>query len=618
MNTLASRTLGDYTAVRPLPLAWHLLMQLLVLVLFAPLIGWLANQIVFSTGDQVISNFDIANFVLSWRGLAFVLLVAALALGLLLAELAGHSWLSSHAIAGQPVTLPSTVAFVVSRLPKLIELSTRIFLRILLMALPFLGIAALVWFTILSDHDINFYLSENPPIWRYAKIGAGVLAAVFAGLAVAQLARWLFSIPVMLFEETSPAVALQRSAEISRGRILQILRPLLVWFLILAAGAALISGIFDALSESLLAWAGVDVHRVLPSVALLLALSSIGAYLYTGLQASGHQFLITRMYTEQTGQAWALPKALLTSEHEARRIARPAVLLSLGLLALVVGVSLFLVSRLDLKQDVAITAHRGASLSAPENTMAAFRAALAAGADYVELDVQRTQDGSIAVLHDADLMRMGGDPRKIRNLTVAQLATIDIGRKRSAQFAGEHVPLLADVIAFARGKMKINIELKYNGPDPGLAAAVVDLLRRENFLDQVVITSLDYAALKEVKRIEPRLQTGHIVTAAVGDVTRTAADFVSLNSAQATPSMIERAHKAGKKVHVWTVNKPEVMLRMIERDVDNIITDDPALLNSVMKERNTLSAPEMLGLHLRVLFSEPPKELIAASAVPQL
>jgi len=71
-------------------------------------------------------------------------------------------------------------------------------------------------------------------------------------------------------------------------------------------------------------------------------------------------------------------------------------------------------------------------------------------------------------------------------------------------------------------------------------------------------------------------------------------------------------------VHVWTVDKPEVMLRMIERDVDNIITNDPALLARVMRERNALSAPEMLGLRLRILFSKAPLELTAAEAVPQL
>ncbi len=250
--------------------------------------------------------------------------------------------------------------------------------------------------------------------------------------------------------------------------------------------------------------------------------------------------------------------------------------------------------------------------------MAAFREAYAAGTDYVELDVQRTRDGAIVVIHDGDLMRMGGDPRKVRDLTLAEIQAIDIGSKRGPQYAGERVPTLAEVIDFARGKFRINVELKYNVPDAQLAAAVVALLREQQFLDQVVITSLDHAALRQVEQLQPSLATGLIVTAAVGDVIKTDTDFVSLNSARATAALVSQARAAGKQVHVWTVNKPDVMLRMIERGVDNIITDDPATLVRVMRDRHELTPPEQVGLRLRVLFTGSPPELEDPDSVPTL
>jgi glycerophosphoryl diester phosphodiesterase len=302
-------------------------------------------------------------------------------------------------------------------------------------------------------------------------------------------------------------------------------------------------------------------------------------------------------------------------------VRRPARLLLVGVTALFLisaVVTAIIAFRLDLGAEVEITAHRGASIAAPENSMAAFRRALEAGATYAELDVQRTADGRLIVVHDGDLMRLGDDPRKVKDLTVAELQGVDIGRKYDAGFAGEVPPTLEQVIALARGRMKLNVELKYNVPDPGLAGAVVDLLRREDFLDQAVITSLDYAALREVERIEPGLRTGHIVTAAVGSVVRTEADFLSLNAARATTSLVRQAHAAGKEVHVWTVNTPEVMLRMIERGVDNVITDDPAMLVRVLESRRSLSVPELLGLRLRVLFDVPPRELTDPAAVPTL
>lgn len=154
-----------------------------------------------------------------------------------------------------------------------------------------------------------------------------------------------------------------------------------------------------------------------------------------------------------------------------------------------------------------------------------------------------------------------------------------------------------------------------------LLAAVLALgylLHRKDFVDQVVITSLDAAALAQIKAMEPRLKTGLIVTAAVGDVTRTPADFVSLNMARATASLVRRAHDAGKDVHVWTVNTPDAMLAMIERGVDNIITDDPAVLVGVLRKRDALSHGEKLALRLRILFVRPPREATDRAAVRAL
>jgi glycerophosphoryl diester phosphodiesterase len=138
---------------------------------------------------------------------------------------------------------------------------------------------------------------------------------------------------------------------------------------------------------------------------------------------------------------------------------------------------------------------------------------------------------------------------------------------------------------------------------------------REGFLGDSVITSLDYAALRQLKRVEPRLRTGHIITAAVGDVARTEADFLSLNAARATAALVRRAHRAGKQVHVWTVNTRGAMLELAARGVDNVITDDPAQFARVKAEAQALDPHELLGLRLRALFGRPPAELADPAAV---
>ena len=587
---LAARAWADFRSQWRTSLAFHLLMQLLGVAIFTPIVSWIGRRIVLASGEPVISNFDIAAFALSTTGIAFVLVIAALSVSLLLAEFAGQSWLAGHAIARSRATVWSAAALVLGMLPRLIRLSARVFLRLLVLAVPFLAAAAIVWFTMLGGQDINYYLAEHPPEWQRAKAIAVLLVVSYSLLAAWQLARWLYAVPILVFAGASPARALDDSADATHGRVVRIVTPLLLWWLLLTAVTIALTLACRQVTDAGLDWAGIDVRRVLPLVAVYLVVTLVGGLLYGGLLVAGHQFLVTRMYVEQTGGGVCQPPAALASgEERSRSLARPIVLATLVLLVLAGGAVWFVASRLDLEPAVAITAHRGASSVAPENTMAAFRASMEAGATYAELDVQHTRDRQLIVLHDGDVMRMGDDPRKVHELTAAEMTAIDIGRKHDTSFAGEHPPTLEEVIDLVRGRMKLNVELKYNVPDPGLALAVIELLRREDFLDQAVITSLDYAALKQVERLEPRLVTGHIVTAAVGNVVRTEADFVSLNAARATPSLVRRAHAAGKDVHVWIVG-------------DDVV-------------HATL---ELLGLRLRVLFDIPPPELTDPAAVPAL
>ena len=616
---LAARTWADFRSHWREALGFHVLMQLLGVAIFTPMTTWIGWRVVQASGEPVISNFDIASFVLSPIGAFGVLLVVALTLSLLLAEFAGLSYVAERAIARRDASLAATVYFVMGKLPQLALLSARVFLRLALLALPFLAAAGFMWFATLRGHDINYYLAEEPPEWKRARLTAMALAVAYALVAAWQLARWLYAVPILVIEGLRPSAALAESARMTRDRVLGIVTPLVLWWLTITAATIAITWACRQVTDGALDWAGIDVHRVLPLVALFLAITIIGSFLYGGLHLGGHQFLVTRMFAEQRApERRHAPAHEETRQARARLVARPAIFAAVALLALAPVSAVFLVMRLDLKGDALITAHRGAKAVAPENTMAAFKAAMDAGADFIELDVQRTKDRQVVVLHDADFMRMGGDPRRVADLTAAEVASIDIGRKRGPQFAGEHAPTLQEVIDLVRGRTKINIELKYNVPDPGLAPAVVELLVREDFIDQVVITSLDYAALKQVKSIEPRLKTGHIVTAAVGDVLRTEADFLSLNSAKATSSLVRRARAGGKDVAAWTVNDPEVMLRMIERGVDNIITDDPALLVRVMRERAALGKAEILGLRLRVLFDKPPRAVTDPAAVEPL
>ena len=612
---LAARTWADLSFHVRLSLAFQVLVQLATLALLGPLMAWAAHRLVRLSGAPLVANFDLAAFAFSPEGAVLLSATALLTVAALLAEFAGQSWIAGHAIARQQLTLASTVALVLGQWPALMLLGTFILGRLLLLALPFLLGAFLAWYALLRAHDINYYLALRPARWWGALTLMMLLGVAYAAVAIRQLASWIFSVPILVFENVAPRQALEESARRSHEQLAWIVIALGSWGGLVLTAGILVAIIARPVEAAAMRWAGVNLSRVLLLTAFFSVVALAGTVLESGVLIAGHQSLVTRMYVEQPDAPhWQPPVA---AEIDRKfRVGWATGLLFATLVGS--GAAWFILSRPVPERGVEITAHRGHSSVAPENTLAAFRAAMDAHAVYAELDVQRTRDGEVVVLHDRDLMRMAGDPRRIGDLTVADLAGIDVGLKYGAAFKGERVPSLAAVIDVVRGAMKLNVELKYNAPDPLLASAVVEVLRQKDFIDQAVITSLNVAALREIKEIEPRLKRGQIVAAAVGDVSRADADLLCLNSARTSAAVVRRAHAAGKEVHVWTVNRAEVVLRMIERGVDNIVTDHPALAMQMVRKRRELAPAERLALRLRVLFSSTPPELVDPGAVTPL
>ena len=170
----------------------------------------------------------------------------------------------------------------------------------------------------------------------------------------------------------------------------------------------------------------------------------------------------------------------------------------------------------DLRQSTngrpLLVGHRGAMDVSPENTMSAFSAGLAGGADILELDVQLTADKQVVVFHDTDLRLKTPVPGQIAEYKADYLRTLDVGRYFSADFAGERIPFLSEVLAWAKGRIPLMIELKHTPPqfNPELDLCTVALIEKFDMVDEVVVTSFDQFALRRVKRLHPQLTTSLI------------------------------------------------------------------------------------------------------------
>jgi glycerophosphoryl diester phosphodiesterase len=336
---------------------------------------------------------------------------------------------------------------------------------------PLVLLAVLTYGVLLTEYDIYFHLKDRPPVfWLAAGIGGLLL---MAALAVGTLlyVRWALALPILLFEDRSARAALRASRERVRGAGWRVGLVLFGWLLgVLLLGAVAEAG-FRLLAAAVLDSAGE--HPVALILLLLIAqgglLATLSFVLVVGLGLVTRRLYLLR--SESLGLShqdrWeTVPGAEKPGLPWSRRLVWLALLLYLlAPLALWAGLSRHLTDR----PPVRVTAHRGHARAAPENTLSAMHKAIESGADYAEMDVQQTADGVVVLLHDRDLRRVAGVSRRLDELSYDEVRQLDVGSWFDPAFAGERVPTLADVIGLCRGKIRLNIELKFFGPDRRLA-----------------------------------------------------------------------------------------------------------------------------------------------------
>ncbi len=247
--------------------------------------------------------------------------------------------------------------------------------------------------------------------------------------------------------------------------------------------------------------------------------------------------------------------------------------------------------RVAIFHDTQITAHRGASKEAPENTLAAFQQAIDDMADYIELDVQMTSDGYIVVMHDASAYRTTGVAKNITDMTYEEVKKLDAGYWFSEKYRGEQVPSFEEVLKLVKANtvsVKLNVEIKSTPDSDIVAKKVVDLIKKYSMEDDCVITSFDYDALIAVKNIDKDIQTGYILSVAYGKFYEdTRVDFFSVNASFLTKRVVDAIHNTGKQVYAWTVNNDISIKNLANKGIDNIITDVPVTAREVVYSRNT-------------------------------
>ena len=235
---------------------------------------------------------------------------------------------------------------------------------------------------------------------------------------------------------------------------------------------------------------------------------------------------------------------------------------------------------------VLVIGHRGAPAYAPENTMASFEKALELGADLLELDVQLSRDGELVVMHDADVSRTTDGQGRIADLSLEEIRQLDAGRWFDACFRGQRVPILGEVLTWAKGRTQLVIEIKRRlRPVPGIEEKLVEALREHEMLDDVMVTSFNHLSVKLVKELEPSLATGIHYNArlidTVGAARAALTDSVRFDWRYWTAELVDEVHAANLGTNTaYPGSDEKEMESLAQMGLDSICIDYPDKLRA--------------------------------------
>lgn len=234
-----------------------------------------------------------------------------------------------------------------------------------------------------------------------------------------------------------------------------------------------------------------------------------------------------------------------------------------------------------------VVAHRGASGHAPENTLASFLKAVELGARFIETDLQLSRDAHFVAIHDETLERTTNGHGSVHDWTLAELRELDAGSWFGAEFAGEKLPTMAEILEFAREHdVVFYLEIKPQA-SWGSEHLLVGSMRDAGEAARIIVLSFDGSTIAAVRRLEPNLMTGLLMEVHAADAVeravRVGARQLGMRGDLITPELLTQAKRRDIQVVAWTINQPAHMQALIAAGVDGIITDYPDRLLAVQR-----------------------------------
>ncbi|HFK1684210.1 glycerophosphoryl diester phosphodiesterase membrane domain-containing protein [Bacillus sp. SRB1LM] len=570
-------------------LTFQLAYKLLAAIVFVPLFGIIFNKLLYFGGYANATNDELLAFLKTPYGILAIVILSLLALFLIFTEFAVLIIISYFAHKRQKVRLRPILYKTVTYLPTLFTYCLPGFILYAVVLLPLLNMGYET--ALIPQIQIPNFITGELAKTTMGQVGYYTFFAVVAYLNL----RWIFVLPIVVLEQKPFRMAARKSATLVKESFFKVLFFLVGFFISIGIVYVIFLGIY------LLCLWGVYEFTNPKGTFALLAESTISVfltstlYLFSFIVTPFYIMAITRLYLQKVpvedvlleeGLDYSKTKAdkCFFQKHRWKFIGVYIV----GIITAGMVVAFIVTFISNSYKEPIIMAHRGYISKGVENTKEAIQGAIDAKADYAEIDVLQTKDGELAVIHDLKLKRLANANVHVSDLTMDELRQLNLSQDG---FSGQ-ISTLDEIIKLAKGKIKLNIEVKLHGGEKDFVNKVLKTIKDNEFEKQCVIQTLHYPLIKEFKRANPNIKVGYILYASRAHLKNVKADFYVAEEYMLNKKLVKEARKLNKPIYVWTVNDMESLKGYYKLNVDGIITDYPEDARKTIKMLKEQEAEE--------------------------
>ncbi|EHI65559.1 glycerophosphoryl diester phosphodiesterase membrane domain-containing protein [Streptococcus pseudoporcinus] len=566
---------------------------ILFLAIF-PIAKGILQLLLTSSGKSSLSSGDFLPTFLSLQGAGIFILVLVLLVILVAFDINAFIIISALARKGNPnLPLIEMLGISLKSVKNFLKPQGLLILIYVAIIIPLIGIGVTI--SPMSNFKIPNFITDviyNNPVYL---IAYGTLLLVLTLITL----RYFFFFHYCLLEGESIKEALKKSASLMKGHWKAFIKDFLVKIGLKVIGISvlycfLILGLILIL-EKLKIGPGLamfvlltiaEIISILGLLAVPIIIYSVTDLFYRYNERDGYP-LKNKVYKIK-----GYPKEnKQTKKGKAKKLGVFLILASVFMINASISVvyGLFFDEIAKGNHKIALVAHRGGGNLAAENTIAGMRKAIKAGATWTEIDIQRTKDGYYVINHDPTFKRLTGIDKASDEMTLEEIKSLKVKDFFDQERPAQPVATLEQFLKAGQGKIGFYLELKGDTADKKMADDIVKLIKAKKLEKSTALLSLDLNLINYIEKKYPEITTGYLYYFSLGEISDINADILIMEEGEATTLNILKAHEAGKKVVVWTINSSDSISKFVKSDVDAVITDFVLDVKKGMRERDARS-----------------------------